>query len=175
MESQKPRPNIRSFIILWALASSGLSAQNGKFTASVVGISDGDTIQVFHDGASLRVRLWGIDCPEARQPFGTKAKRFTGDLAFGKDVTLLVRDIDRYGRRVAEVFLPDGRNLNHEIVKAGFGWWFVRYARHDKELQRFEAEARQARRGLWADEKPTPPWVFRNAVPMPLEGAKGLP
>jgi micrococcal nuclease len=30
-----------------------------------------------------------------------------------------VRDSDRYKRIVGEVFLPDGRNLNHELVRAG--------------------------------------------------------
>ena len=94
---------------------------------------------------------------------GTRAKQFTGDLVFGKTVTLRVHDIDRYGRQVAEIILPDGRNVNYEIVKARFAWWFVRYARHDEELQRLELEAREARRGLWADENPVAPWEFRRS------------
>jgi micrococcal nuclease len=53
--------------------------------------------------------------------------------------------------------MPDGRNLNHEIVKAGFAWWFRRYAPNDEMLKRLEEEARLAKRGLWADKNPIPP------------------
>jgi micrococcal nuclease len=62
------------------------------------------------------------------------------------------------------VMLPDGRNLNHEIVRAGFAWWFQRYALTDTELKKLEAEAREARRGLWADPKPVPPWEWRATL-----------
>ena len=62
--------------------------------------------------------------PEKRQPFGTKAKQFTSEHAFGKDVTVIVKDTDKYGRTVAEVILPDGKNLNEELVYNGFAWWY---------------------------------------------------
>jgi micrococcal nuclease len=109
-----------------------------------------------------RIRLWGIDCPEAKQAFGTRAKQFTGDLAFGKMVTVQVRDVDRYKRTVAEIMLPDGRNLNRELVRVGLAWWYQRYARHEAVLADLEAEARAAHRGLWADKDPIPPWEFRK-------------
>src|SRR5207302_1746030 len=108
------------------------------------------------------IRLCGIDCPEMKQAFGTRAKQFTAHLAFGETVTVEVHDIDRYGRQVAEIILQDGRNSNHEIVRAGFAWWYVQYARNDEELERLEAEARAAKRGLWADKNPMPPWEFRK-------------
>ncbi len=81
---------------------------------------------------------------------------------FKKTVTVRVHDVDRYGRQVAEIILPGGRNLNQEIVRAGLAWWYRQYARHDKELERLEAEARAAKRGLWADKAPVPPWDFRR-------------
>jgi endonuclease YncB( thermonuclease family) len=58
--------------------------------------------------------------------------------------------------------MPDGRNLNHEIVKAGFAWWFRGYAPNDEMLKRLEEEARLAKRGLWADKNPIPPWEYRK-------------
>jgi micrococcal nuclease len=115
------------------------------------------------DGVSKRIRLWGIDAPEMNQAFGSRAKQFTGDLAFGKAVTLRVHDVDRYGRQVAKIILPDGRNLNREIVAAGLAWWYRQYAKHDTELERLEAQAKTAKRGLWADIDPMPPWEFRKA------------
>jgi endonuclease YncB( thermonuclease family) len=102
----------RRLFLLAAVAAAALYAED--FAGKVVAISDGDTIRVMHNGASERIRLWGIDCPEMKQPFGTRAKQFTGDLAFGQVVIVKVRDIDRYKRTVAEIILPDGRNLNQE-------------------------------------------------------------
>jgi nuclease-like protein len=69
-------------------------------------------------------------------------------------------DRDRYDRLLAEVRLPDGRSLNQELVRAGYAWWFRRYPA-DPVLARLEADARVARRGLWADPHPTPPWEYR--------------
>src|SRR3989449_10655715 len=79
------------------------------FSGRVVGVSDGDTIKVMHNGKAEKIRLHGIDCPEKAQPFGTKAKQFTSAMVFGKAVTVQVIDMDRYGRSVADVILPDGR------------------------------------------------------------------
>jgi micrococcal nuclease len=116
-----------------------------------------------HNGAAERIRLWGIDCPESKQAFGTRATQFTGDLAFGQTVTVEVRDVDRYKRTVAEIILPDGRNLNQEIVRAGFAWWYRQYAKHDEVLHGLEDEARLSHRGLWADPQPVTPWEWRKA------------
>jgi endonuclease YncB( thermonuclease family) len=60
------------------------------------------------------------------------------------------------------VILPDGSNLNYEIIKAGLAWWFRRYAPNDKALEKLESDAREARRGLWADRDPMPPWEWRR-------------
>jgi endonuclease YncB( thermonuclease family) len=68
----------------------------------------------------VKIRLHGIDCPESGQDFGTWAKQATSGLAFGKVVTVQPRGTDRYGRTVALVVLPDGRTLNHELVRTGF-------------------------------------------------------
>lgn len=132
----------------------------GDFVGRVVGVSDGDTIEVMRAGKAARVRLDGVDCPEARQPYGTRAKQFTSELAFGKTVAVQIRNIDQYGRIVGEVVLPDGRSLNRELVRNGYAWWYRRYSK-DPVLQQLEEEARRERRGLWRDRKPIPPWEFR--------------
>ena len=132
------------------------------FTGKVVGVSDGDTISVMRAGKAVKVRLHGIDCPEKKQPYGTRAKQFTSDLAFGKEVTIRIQTTDRYGRTVAVVILPDGKNLNWEIVDAGLAWWYRKYATDDRILERLEAEAGEAKRCLWADKNPMPPWEWRR-------------
>ena len=147
------------FISFALLASQTLAAD---FTGKVVGVADGDTITVLHDGKGERIRLHGIDCPEKRQAFGNRAKQFTSTLVFGKGVTVQVLDRDRYGRTVGVVLLPDGRSLNHELVKAGFAWWYWRYTPDDETLAQLEREARGAKRGLWADPHAVPPWEWRK-------------
>jgi endonuclease YncB( thermonuclease family) len=143
--------------LLWSLA-----AHAEEFTGKVVGVSDGDTIKVLRAGKQVRVRLSGIDCPEKRQAFGKRAKRFTSDLVFAKEVTVKVMDVDRYKRIVGEVILKDGTILNHELVRAGLAWWYQRYAPGDQTLERLEKTARENKRGLWADPHPVPPWEFRR-------------
>src|SRR5436305_14660114 len=92
------------------------------FTGKVVGVNDGDTITVLKDRIPVKVRLFGIDCPETGQDFGSRAKGATSEMAFGKVVTVHPRRNDRYGRTVADVVLPDGRTLNHELVRRGLAW-----------------------------------------------------
>jgi len=132
------------------------------FSGKVVGVMNGDTITVLHNGKGERIRLNGIDCPEKGQAFGQRAKRLTSELAFGKEVTVTVFDSDKYGRSIGDVSLPDGRNLNHELVEAGLCWWYRKYAPHDKDLVWLEIEAREAKRGLWADPNPVPPGEWRK-------------
>ena len=132
-----------------------------KFTGEVVRVIDGDTIRVMHLSRAKKIRLADVDTPEYKQAFGTQAKQFTSDLVRGKEVSVKVEGLDRHGRRVAEVILPDGRSLNRELVRAGFAWWNRKYS-EDNTLGQLEEEARTAKRGLWADPEPLPPWEFRK-------------
>lgn len=77
-------------------------------------------------------------------------------------MTVRVRDIDRYKRTVGEIILPDNRNLSQELVRAGLAWWYQRYARWDMVLAALEQEARDAKRGVWSDPQPVPPFEWRK-------------
>jgi micrococcal nuclease len=146
-------------LVVLTACGGGPSAED--FTAKVVGVHDGDTITVLQGRTQVRIRLHGIDCPESRQAFGTRAKQLTSELVFGQVVTIRPRTRDRYGRTVAEIVLPDGRDLSQELVRAGLAWWFRKYSPHDTTLARLEGEARTARRGLWSEANPLPPWEWR--------------
>jgi endonuclease YncB( thermonuclease family) len=116
------RYTLRPAALFAVLLLFNLSAAPREIEARVIALSDGDTMTVLLDTIQTRVRLWGMDCSEARQPFGSRAKQFTSSLAFGKTVALIVLSTDRYRRPVAAVTLPDGSNLNQKIVRARFGW-----------------------------------------------------
>ena len=139
---------------MWAIAQS--------ITGKVIGVSDGDTIKVLYQDTQIKIRLYGIDAPEKNQDFGTKAKLFASHLVFGKDVTVRLIKKERYGRMIGEVWLLDGRSLNQELVKEGYAWWYKSFAPKDKELERLQAEARTAKKGLWVQPNPVPPWEFRK-------------
>lgn len=127
----------------------------------MVGIVDGDTVDVLHDGRAERIRLYGIDAPERRQAFGRRAQDYLGDLVFKQIVRVVVRTKDRYGRRVAELYLG-AKSVNQEMVRAGMAWWFRRYAPRDNVLRDLEEQAREAAAGLWSDPNATAPWNFRK-------------
>jgi micrococcal nuclease len=143
-------------IVLILFIPSFLYAFEGK----VVGVSDGDTIKVLKDGKQVKIRLAAIDCPEKGQPYGQKAKQFTPDLVAGKVVKVWETDTDRYGRIVGFVFVGD-KNLNKELLKAGLAWHYKQYSR-DPEMAKLEFQARSAKRGLWAEPDPVPPWEWRR-------------
>ena len=131
-------------------------------TAKVVRVLDGDTIEVLHNQHPERIRLSGIDCPEKGQAFGKKAKQAASELAFGKEVTVQTYGHDKYTRTIGDVILPDGMNLNQELVKQGWCWWYRKYAPGDTVLEGLETEAMEARKGLWVDPQPVPPWEWRK-------------
>lgn len=139
------------------LSTQALAA---SFTGQVVTVIDGDTIDVFHNNQPERIRLNGIDAPEKGMAYGQAAKEYVLDMAALKMVTVEVKDTDRYGRTIGDVILPDGRNLNRDIVKAGYAWWHRKYSK-DASLGELEDEARMARKGLWRDPRPKPPWEWR--------------
>ena len=152
------------FITVFCLLSRGLCAQ--EFKARVIDVAEGDTITVLkparsaeEDPQAIKIRLFGIDCPEKSQAFASNAKRLTSKLCFDKTVTVKSKGQDRW--TIAEVILPDGKNLGHELLRAGLAW---RYAKHsnDATLARLQNEAREAKLGLWANNNATPPWEFRK-------------
>jgi hypothetical protein len=122
---------------------------------------DGDTVELLENNQTTRVRLYGVDAPEKNQDYGTRARQFASDLAFGKNVQLIEKGKDRYGRVIGIILLPDGRSLNEELVRQGFAWHYKEYAK-DEALAQLELDARQNRRGLWEMPNPTPPWEFRS-------------
>jgi len=145
-----------------------------SFTGKVVGITDGDTIKVLKDGKEVKVRLDGIDCPETGQAFGKRAKQFASDMVFGKEVKVKSKGLDKYGRTLGEVILPDGKSLNRELIRAGLAWWYRQYSQ-DSTLGVLESEAREERIGLWADADPIAPWDYRHGTGVLVNNSKAVP
>ena len=95
--------------------------------AKVSKILDGDTFTL--SGESRRIRVWGLDAPEWNRPGGSTATATMRQLIAGKTLRCEVRDMDRYGRYVAQCFLPDGRDIATEMIRAGVAAEYCRYSR----------------------------------------------
>jgi micrococcal nuclease len=147
------------------MALALIAADPGEFhvlTGKVIHVADGDTLTVLDgDKEEHKVRLHGIDAPEKKQAFGTKAKEALSEKVSGKTVRVEWKERDRYGRIVGDVSIGD-RNINVEQVREGWAWWYRSYAPKSGTLERAEAEAKKERRGLWHDKNPEPPWEFRK-------------
>jgi len=131
-----------------------------QITGRVVAIQDGDTLTVLVDRRQVKVRMVEIDAPEKAQAFGNRSKQSLSDLCFNKTTKLDDKGKDRYGRTLARVTC-DGVDANAEQVKRGMAWVYDRYVT-DRGLYSFQDEAKAARRGLWVDAQPIPPWEWRK-------------
>jgi endonuclease YncB( thermonuclease family) len=143
--------------VLWAL-----TAIAGALSGQVVRVLDGDLLEIHHQGKTERIRLNGIDCPEKGQAYGERAKQATSELVAGKDVMLNTYGPDKDGRTIADVLLLDGTNVNYLLVREGWCWWYRKYAPGNRKLEGLEKEARDRKKGLWAEPNPVPPWEWRK-------------
>jgi micrococcal nuclease len=149
--------------ILVALNVTGDDPSGGS-GARVVRVVDGDTIRVSVHGREQPVRLLGIDTPETHRPGtpiecgGPQASAYMERLAPAGTPVTLERDpsqdsVDRYGRQLAYVRLPDGRLAEDAEVAAGWATVYVyggKPVSRDAQFRRSQAAAREARRGVWA-------------------------
>jgi len=136
--------------------------QRVELAGRVVSVADGDTFTLrLTNGDEVRVRLFGIDAPEQGQAFGRVSGNALKDAVLNKNVQVVQRDVDQYGRLVGTLY-HDGRNINLEQVQAGLAWWYRNFAPDDRELEQAEAAAKRERRGLWRDTNPVPPWDWRR-------------
>lgn len=133
------------------------------FTARVIRILDGDTMEVLYQDQPVKIRLAHIDCPEKRghQPFGTQAKQALSDLCFGQMVTVQGQKYDRYKRLIAVVINDKKQVLNQEMLKIGMAWHFKKYS-SDPLYTQLEINARKNKIGLWQDSTAVAPWEWRG-------------
>lgn len=152
-----------SFKLILIILITTFTYSQTTLTAKVVGIKDGDTVVVLDSlNNQITLRLAEVDCPEKSQPFGTKSKQFTSDQIYLKTIKYVVTDTDRYGRSIAMIYYDeDNKYLSAEIIKAGMGWHYKRYST-SKELALFEDNAKKNKIGLWIDNNPVEPYLWRK-------------
>ena len=149
--------------VLTALAAAAAAVAAPDEVSGIPSITDGDSIRI----GNLRIRIHGIDAPERRQlcqsaqgeerHCGQASTHALAALVGQRTVRCLKRDVDRYGRLVAQCF-AGSTDLGAEQVRQG---WAVAYRRYSRAYVAEEGQARRARRGIWAGEFQMP-WDWRR-------------
>jgi endonuclease YncB( thermonuclease family) len=144
-----------------ALQAHAADVPKPLLVATVTKVNDGDSIEVKLDSGPGRVRLSAIDTPEHDQPHGDRSSvALKTLLPIGATVELEVITQDNFRRLVAVVWLVGGGervNVNETMLRDGHAWAYRRYMR-DARFCDLEAEARDAKRGLWS--LPVTDWVY---------------
>ena len=152
------------FILISLLGLSPFLYAEEIVYGRVVSVKDGDTIHVLQltkeTPVLFKIRLAHIDSPEKSQPFGKQAKFVLSSLCANKNVRVHIITQDRYGRYVGVVWDKE-TNINLEMVKLGYAWWYFHYSKN-QEYQYAEEKAKKEKKGLWSMPDPMPPWIFRR-------------
>ena len=142
----------------------------------VVSVENGDTIIVQVKGSvpyTYLVKLRAVDAPDIGQPYFENARKTLSKLILKKDVKVAVHTTYSRGMIIGTVY-HDDRDVGLGLLERGLAWHFKRFAyqQHDIERKSYsdaQEYALNAGLGIWSDDRPTPPWVFRG------EGASSIP
>ncbi|MDX9731727.1 MAG: thermonuclease family protein [Bdellovibrionales bacterium] len=138
-------------------SSPALAIQRGE-EVKVVFCNDGDTCGVLRTtGEQIKVRLGGIDAPERGQDFYMESKRYLEGLIKNRFVKLECNGFS--GTRAACIVFLDGRNINAEMVIAGYAWDYPTHSR--RRYGQMQQDAENDVRGLWSGENIMSPFCFR--------------
>lgn len=120
---------LKLFLLFSLINCNNSTKASNIFFSKVIGVKDGDTIEVLFEGKCETIRLLDIDCPEKKQAFGTRAKQFVSNICFGKDIKVVSNGKrDGYKRILGTVYIGD-IILNEELIKEGLAWHFKKYSK----------------------------------------------
>lgn len=154
------------------LATSTLAAAPVKASVvsivDVVRVIDGDTVEIKSDGSLRRLRLLGVDAPEADQSWGTEAVQELKILIEGKRAFLRDSGLkDGYGRALGSLAVDD-MDVGLILLEKGLAWHFEPQrqstlpADWNAAYKLAQEEAKYESVGLWSSSSPVPPWVWRK-------------
>jgi endonuclease YncB( thermonuclease family) len=144
-------------ILAFASAAAGAETISGK----VVTVIDGDTLTVVDEAKKrYRVRLAGIDAPEAKQSFGLDSARALASVCHGKEARVEWKE-KQGSVHLGQVTCAD-KDAGVEQVRRGMAWVSPKQTTAGSALYELEAVARLRKVGLWADENPVAPWEWRS-------------
>lgn len=144
-------------------AKTAEESQPGLY--SVDHFVDGDTIAVKMNDKIETIRLIGVDTPETHKPgspvqcYGPAAAAYTKNIIGDSRVRLAADEQssnrDRYNRLLRYVYLPDGRMVEAELIKNGYGFAYTTFPfTKAKDFVAAQEAAKSTNKGLWANCQP---------------------
>ena len=113
------------------------------------------------DGDLIKVRLYGVDAPEKDQDFGYESKKALMNYVMYKTIEIDVKSKDRYGRSVGVIYIG-GRNINEELLRDGYVWYYEQYDKNNEKSRLLQENAMKNKLGLFAKKGYVEPWNFRK-------------
>ncbi len=170
MRSPSARSLLHAALALSSVCSAGFSPAVWAddppaeivYAARVSRVFDGDTLWVkpLQGGPYRKLRIDGIDAPEICQAGGTASRDVLAKRVLNQVIEVRVRGVDDYGRGIAKLFHQND-DISGWMVSQGQAWSY-RWGRSVGPFKHEEAQARQARKGLFADASAELPRAFRQ-------------
>lgn len=159
------RKSTKSVVVLndnTLVADKTIAGYSLSIQGQIVRVSDGDTVVLLdEDKTQHRVRLDGIDCPESKQAYGTKATQFVREKLGDGKATVYYNKKDRYGRLLGVLINSSGENINELLLANGLAWHYKHYNKNPQYAQ-LELEARAKHLNIWSEKNPIEPHEFRK-------------
>ena len=135
---------------------------SGKIHGQVIRVTDGDTLTVrMEGGREETVQMLGIDAPEMDQEYGQEARQRLFQLVQGKHVDVVYPGREGLGRINGKVYFHD-QYINLILVQEGCAWHSEKYGPDETDLREAHRQAREAKKGLWANPSALEPWKHRK-------------
>ena len=152
-------------LILLAASSMGFANEGEKLKGKVTSVIDGNTVEIIAaDGERYKILLHGIDSPDPGQNFAENAKKLLEKLLLNKSITITMHGKDRFGNRLGIIQIDGSPDPRRELIRAGLAW--TTDGDPNGEFESLKNHAREQGLGLWSDENPTPPWLYRRQQTM---------
>ncbi len=165
-------------LVFCALAAHPPVAEAKSLYGTFTEIYSADLLELRHDAGTYAVRIYGVDAPDAGEPFALEARLLTRALVTGKECRVRIEGRNERGEMVA-IVLADGQDVGLALVRAGLAKRVpdVHYKLTSNDqpdaLVAAEDEARSALRGLWKGASPNLDTKAGSVVPEAAAAVRG--
>lgn len=154
-----------NFFLAFILIFLSENINSEEFVGVVTKVIDGDSVVIRHENILKKIRLSYIDAPEASQDHGEDSKFFLKNIVLDKTVLVDTKRKDKYGRHLSDLYIHSNIEsiyVNAKMIKSGNAWVYKRY-RSNTYLINLENHARSNKIGIWKNDNPMEPWVYRKS------------
>lgn len=151
-----------ALMFVWFCSASVVTAE--EIVGKVVSVIDGNTFELQVEGDLYEIILYGIDCPDLGQPYAEEAKVLLEKIILKKTLTVTIEGKNRYGVRMGTLLVKNKIDPRNDLLENGLAWTAERNALED--LEKLRQNARDRKVGIWTQEDPVPPWIYRRTQSM---------